>query len=85
MMVIKRQVSYYMYLQMFAQVVVYLIYQVRSMFKERQVSYSNVNKDEIIQGVGQLGKNDIIWEQAGMIGIPPDHNVAMLSSESIYL
>jgi hypothetical protein len=29
-----------------------------------------VNKNDVIKGAGQLGKNDIIWGQANSSGVP---------------
>ncbi len=33
---------------------------------------TEVNKNEIIQGAGKLGKNDVTWGQANSTGMPLD-------------
>ncbi len=35
----------------------------------------NVNKNDIIQGTGKLGKNDVTWGQAKSTAVPPDQKV----------
>ncbi len=32
----------------------------------------DVNKNDVIQGAGQLGQNDVTWGQANFTGMPPN-------------
>ncbi len=46
------------------------------LFVERQVSYSSCKqKNDITQGASGMGKNDVTWEQANAVGMPPDPKI----------
>ncbi len=42
-----------------------------ALMQRNRLVIPNINKNDVIQGIGQLGKNAITWEQANSTDVPP--------------